>query len=522
MIELTQTEQTSGNHCNKFKSALTNTPKMYNIPTFRRGRRTFTRGPKKGLNQQSRVGRLCALIGTFLLVLIPLLLYIHVENQRFKTYIALTEISNSRVVELPTDDNVLVKPGDIVHGSSRKITSTVTDPALGMTIDNALTLNRNTEYCQWREIRRESCRRCSRTVRNEDGTRDSQNYECDCTVQYDYVKGWQPYLINCFLFDQPAAHYNPQRDPLPSSYFVAQDASVIFTNANGNVSKARLSSDLLLSRVRGATTRAVNWVYNGIPKPPPLWLRWIPDRSRYEDLSSLEYLIRFVPSLDERFTYVGDGYFFSSHETSKMEKLMQVFGEYLEGTLFDWQFGDIFPSCTAGDIRIKYTVQDPQTVSVLGEVGSTSSGSEICLQPITSTSNDLKVGFVREGIVSASTMIENENSKSRSRAMIFRLLSIGWSFFISRRLCFIAGYDVGKTSIFKQILTALSFWSFLTGIILSRVWGSAFEGNVLTSLAIVAIVILFREPPPHVSKKRIVKEYSYKESSECYGTEQRM
>eukprot|EP00957_Ditylum_brightwellii_P027492 2078160-Ditylum_brightwellii.AAC.1 len=47
--------------------------------------------------------------------------------------------------------------------------------------------------------------------------------------------------------------------------------------------------------------------------------------------------------------------------------MFKYFMQYVEGTLFDWQLGDLMPSCTAGDVRFRYEVQDPAVVSVLGE-----------------------------------------------------------------------------------------------------------------------------------------------------------
>ena len=505
---------------------------MHSIPTYRRGRRKVTPGPKRRFDQRSCFGRsggVCGLIGTFLLVLIPLLLYIHMERERFYTYTSLMEVANSTILELPIDAKAIRKrtrTGEIVHGSSEHIKSTVSDPVLGIQIDNALTLNRNTEYCQWREIRSESCNTCSRNVKNDDGTIETEKYECDCTTQYDYVKGWTPYLINSFLFDQPAAHYNPHRDPVPSSLFVAHDASMTFEksshgNHNNNIVKteAYLSPGLLKSRVRGARTRNVNWVPNAIPRAPPFWFRWIPDRSRYENLSSLEHLMRFVPSQSERFTYVGNGYFFSAYESSKMEQLMKMFGEYVEGSLFDWQIGDLFPTCKPGDIRLKYSVQDPESASVLGEVASTSNtGSvpSISIQSVT-TSSGFKIGYVHNGVVSAPEMIERENSDSRWMAVMCRILCAGWAFFTSRRLFYIAGYDLSKTSIFKQMSIAFSLWGFLTGCILTRLWGSSFDSNLVTTISIVAIVALLNQNQPalpQVRTKHVVKEHPFAGESE--------
>jgi hypothetical protein len=68
------------------------------------------------------------------------------------------------------------------------------------------------------------------------------------------------------------------------------------------------------------------------------------------------------------FTYVGDGYFFSAFQASRNANLFKYFMQYLKGTLFDWHIGDLMPSCEAGDIRIRYDVEDPMDVSILGQV----------------------------------------------------------------------------------------------------------------------------------------------------------
>jgi hypothetical protein len=57
----------------------------------------------------------------------------------------------------------------------------------------------------------------------------------------------------------------------------------------------------------------------------------------------------------------------------------KIMFEHLEGSLFDWQLGDLMPSCTACNVRVSsYAVQDPAVVSVvaaLAAVPSDAAGS---------------------------------------------------------------------------------------------------------------------------------------------------
>ena len=440
-----------------------------------------------------RAGGWLSLIWTSLLIFLPLVLFIYTEIQTHRKHEALTEVYNAKIVNLPA----VTIPGDIVHGSSDSIKATVKDPGLGVTIDHALVLDRKTEFCQWNEIQSTSCNTCSREVRNNDGTTETENYDCDCVVQYSYIKTWTPRLINSYFFDQPAAHYNPQRNPLPSDLFVAHDAILSFKNSpKGASTTAKLLPDLLRSRVKGATKRKVMWVRDGIPPIPPFWKRWIPDRSRYENTSTLKRP-RSGPAEHGNFVYVGNGYFFSPHSSSTLEKMMKLFGQYVEGSLLDFQFGDIMPSCTAGDIRISYTIQDPNTVSVLGQVDGEARGSELNLKNI-KTENGLDVGMVHAGTLSAHQIIEKELSDSQMAAIIFRLISIVWAFFTCRSGGYIIGYDTRKSSIMNQAILTMAIWTFLTGLMWSRIWGPSLAAHFVTSLSIVLLTIVYLQPPSRV------------------------
>ena len=97
---------------------------------------------------------------------------------------------------------------------------------MALAIPNALLLKRQTEYCQWQEFQTETCQTCTRTVRAKDGTVKEEQYACNCFISYSYSKSWRSHRISSALFNQPGAHNNPLRDPLPPADFVAQSATL--------------------------------------------------------------------------------------------------------------------------------------------------------------------------------------------------------------------------------------------------------------------------------------------------------
>lgn len=128
--------------------------------------------------------------------------------------------------------------------STGPLKSTATDPAFGVAVNGALALKRTTEYCQWQEFASQHCETCSRTVRGKDGSSSTESYSCHCVTEYSYVKSWLKYRVPSVLFDQPAAHYNPQRDPWPSVPVVPAAVGATVEDRSSGVA-AHLSSDLL-------------------------------------------------------------------------------------------------------------------------------------------------------------------------------------------------------------------------------------------------------------------------------------
>jgi Transmembrane protein 43 len=98
--------------------------------------------------------------------------------------------------------------------------------------------------------------------------------------------------------------------------------------------------------------------------------------------------------LEHGFVYLPSGYFFSAYEASVAEQSARWALQYLEGSLFDYQVGDLFSQCNAGDIRIRFHSVTPGVdgVSVIARLAD-SAGT---LDPIPTQTN-YPVSLVYEG-----------------------------------------------------------------------------------------------------------------------------
>jgi hypothetical protein len=102
--------------------------------------------------------------------------------------------------------------------------------------------------------------------------------------------------------------------------------------------------------------------------------------------------------------------------------LLKKFVQWREGSLLDYQFGDLVPSCTAGDIRVSYYVIDPPggSLSGLGKLvrtvptgGAVGEGVEQGRGPkwtldLHTTRKGRPLGLLRAGSFSASALMDTE------------------------------------------------------------------------------------------------------------------
>jgi len=272
--------------------------------------------------------------------------------------------------------------GDVVHvnipQSELLFQHYVSDPVFGVSVPGAVTLNRRVEYCQWRE---------HYTERTE---KTGENTERVVRTYY-YTKGWTSAPINSLFFDQPAAHHNPQRRPVSEGRV---DATGITSAAGFSISAPYMEG------LKGQTQ---TFSFN------PQTLQGFVQSPAYQN---------------DKFFYTGNnGWFLSKYEPSAAETAMKMAFQYVEGTLLDFQLGDLFSVCDAGDVRValegKVLQNGVSAIALQNQDGS--------LSPFKSLSGR-NLMLVQEGQLTADEMIQRELGDSFSSLIWFAigaLVSVG-------------------------------------------------------------------------------------------------
>jgi len=337
--------------------------------------------------------------------------------------VAFAEVRD-KVVELPwvspTTTHALKSANkEIVHFMG-PYSANVSDLDFGLSFDHALKLHRYTEYCQWAESQEESCERCTR----KDNNGNEEQYDCNCARTYYYMKRWVPSRIFSMGFDQPANHHNPQRDPFPSADIFSHDAKV----------DPVLLTYPLLRNLR-AKQRPVTYSTGGKAFEPGMltrFWRWLTGKPemRFEDKKQLESLESSVAFTRDHFVFTNtwEGWFFSAYEEEHWLRIARGFGQFLEGSLLDWQIGDFYDmynGCTAGDIRSRFYLSDPEEVSVIGELvaGSAGAADAFKLWPH-QASNNFDIGIIHGGSYSPHALFSMQTHIAHNQAFWSRFFNL--------------------------------------------------------------------------------------------------
>ncbi len=156
------------------------------------------------------------------------------------------------------------------------------------------TFRRAVEYCQWTEHWTETTETYGA----------GENEEKRVTRQYYYVKSWHSYRTNSFLFDQPAAHHNPQYDPFPSTEMATPSLKVS--------DRYVVENDLVQKAIPFSTKNTFS----------------------YEEIDGFLQSPAFT-QMNVR--YIGNGYFYYTSVASTLEKVLRFAGMAVEGSLMDFQ-----------------------------------------------------------------------------------------------------------------------------------------------------------------------------------------
>lgn len=216
----------------------------------------------------------------------------------------------------------------VIHLSAPQTTihpqKPLSDVDFNLNIYGPFSLKREVEYCQWME------HQSTRTIKHSDGSETEE-------TTYYYTKGWHSTTIPSLFFNQPGNHHNPQRDPYPSRHVID---STDVTIGNGYVIDSNLAK-----YVNVKSEPVVNW-----------------DQQSYDKFTQSA-----AHKIDNFYYTNNNGWFYSPYTPSVAERLAKTAVQFMEGSLFDFQIGDLFSQCTAGDIRVRYRTKTPEGgVSLIG------------------------------------------------------------------------------------------------------------------------------------------------------------
>ena len=406
-----------------------------------------------------------------------------VKESASPTAVDLSSTSTSTISRLAASG--VFKP---VYFQSSSVIAQVQDDALNLVIAGALKAERRTEYCQWQEHHRDVCETCWRDVDRGGGgghntTRES--YACNCKREFYYIKSWHAHRISSLVFDQPAAHWNPQDDPYPSATLWADDG-VVF----GNVP---ISQDLV--RTVKSPSRLIKWT-PGAKRESPQWFDIFGGASSRFD--SLERMTpKFATSraaLQDGFVYAGNGWFFHAKLVSVQERLLRALFQYAEGSLLDFQLGDLVPSCEAGDVKFRYFVTDPSELSGVGGFVNNRLGLFTSLKR-----NAAEIGIVHAGKHSLNALLDNEASELRwwtYGARVVFGLPIAWMIHTNLKV-FIAHRSRGPDGVaLRFVLEAFYVLALATVVVYSirslalRAAGLQGTRDATTAIVVVTVALL--------------------------------
>ncbi|KAJ3104336.1 hypothetical protein HDU97_009309 [Phlyctochytrium planicorne] len=337
---------------------------------------------------------------------------------------------------------------------------TVSDYDFALSFPRSVKVERRVEYCQWSESFTDEERRY------RDGNGDER---VETVRSYYYYKGWHTTRIPSIFFDQPAAHHNPQRDPYPASSFIPTSAQF----GNFQVPSSILSK---ASPLRAKKDFTASEIRQGFQTSPAANLR------------------------SNAFAYIGNGYFYSAYEPSTTEKVLRMAGTFLEGSILDFQIGDLFSMCNAGDIRVSF-----ETVDIQPGKGATALGKLLDTRGhlgIYETTRGYKLGlFALDASTPGREILRRELISMRWQLLFSRFILFPWALYIlytPRIPRTREGYALWTTRAVGVTIGAITF----TGLVLR-----AISASYVVVVALAAGLYYVGTPEGYGSTRRTVMDW---------------
>jgi len=155
----------------------------------------------------------------------------------------------------------------------------------------------------------------------------------------------------------------------------------------------------------------------------------MPEPGRQRDLSRLDIFNHSDAFARHHFVFTNtwEGWFFSAFEAQSWGRIVRGIGQLFEGSLFDWQIGDVYDvlnGCTAGDLRSRYYIADPEEISVIAEIKEGDRIASFTAVPYRGTSNHFSIGILSAGQHSPEDLFALESAIAHRACKLARCVNL--------------------------------------------------------------------------------------------------
>merc|ERR1712129_444057 len=150
----------------------------------------------------------------------------------------------------------------------------------------------------------------------------------------------------------------------------------------------------------------------------------------------------------------------------------------------------MMPSCTAGGVRFRYEVADPEYVSLLAELVTKTNNNKYFGVDARVMESGVVLGFMHGGIATAKEMIRVEESDSLFRANTVRGVLTLWAAFVSHFIGASMGLKMCHAPYRIQFAAGAAVWLAFVGAVWIYYWGMSVINVTLLMAAVYGIQLV--------------------------------